>query len=181
MSRLGPDTARSVAFHARIYLCTDCEIIAKEEWEKEKSGGTQKSDQLCILALAVTIIGPIIVTITALTVSNASMALFLSLGIQTLVWTQCMTASRSKQRISFSNPRRLYVDWDTNHRITFTNRKLMQAFQEKNPRTRVKYTDSVVEDKLESATLGDIFAGCCASFFGLGIVSWIILFLAGKW
>jgi len=161
---------------AHIYLCTECEVVAKKEYWELKSSREVSSFYLLCFALLTSIMSmPLMIIILAITL-NIPIALVIAFIVPGVFWTLAMSNFRAKKLLNLSGYRRFYFDWTLDGSLRFTNENLKDSFERENENKSIlsiKLVDQITGGKIETPSSLDWYLGM---FLGLIIVS-IFLFL----
>lgn len=159
-----------VALDGHIYLCSECESIAKQEFEKLVPARSLMSKILLALALVTSIVSVPLMSVYMVLVPNIVGVLGLTFLLPGVFWTLVFANSGAKQNFELAGYRRFYFDWTLNGPIRFTNPQLKEAFDRENQYS-TRLVDKVSRRSIETPDSGDCCAGMC-----LGLIIVFALF-----
>ena len=163
-----------VEFNAHIYLCSNCESIAKVEFEELIPVREKMSRNLLILALITSLLSIPLFMLYNLLIPDFWTVIILTFILPGLFWTLVFSNSGAAKNFELAGYRRFFVDWTLNGPIRFTNQKLLEAFKQENQHERylpVMLVDSISRSSIETPDTGDCCGGIC-----LGLIIVLLIF-----
>jgi hypothetical protein len=174
--KVGPKQYRTydVTFTAHIYLCTECESIAKQEYERLLPVRKNMSKILLALALITSLLSLPLLMVYMTLIPNILVVLLLTFILPCVFWTLVFSNWGADKNFELSGYRRFFFDWTLDGPLRFTNKELMDAVERENPYERgfaVRHVEKISRGSIETPDSGDCCSGLC-----LGLIIVFVLF-----